>query len=94
VRRDRAIRKLLHAWKERDAVKNIMIVRWKHRRTSAVDEALHAALDELDIKRFSWSFKMKKVTNSSTAFNSRGLMGLFSRPPRSRRSCRFDHREP
>jgi hypothetical protein len=50
VRRDRAIRRLLRTWKEQNAVEDIMIVRWKHRRTSAVDEALHATIDELDIK--------------------------------------------
>jgi hypothetical protein len=37
-------------WKERQGITDITAVRWKHRRTSTVEEALHSAVDELDVK--------------------------------------------
>ncbi|HEV2806739.1 MAG TPA: hypothetical protein VGW57_17580 [Chthoniobacterales bacterium] len=50
VRRDQAIRRLILEWKERQGITDITAVRWKHRRTSTVEEALLGAVDELDVK--------------------------------------------
>jgi DNA-binding transcriptional ArsR family regulator len=50
VLRDKAIRRLVLEWKERHAITEITAVRWKHRRTSTVEEALVGAVDELDVK--------------------------------------------
>jgi hypothetical protein len=60
VRRERGIRDLMTEWKTRLGIDDVTLVRSNERGASPLDEALHAALDELSIRSSTATFRGKQ----------------------------------
>jgi hypothetical protein len=61
VSRDRAIRTLLTEWKQRHAIGEVTVVRWKGRRPTAVEAALDNALEDLAIEASTVLFENQRT---------------------------------
>jgi len=94
ISRDNAIRTLLTQWKQRHAIEEVTLVRWKEHRLTGLEEVLENALDELEIgsstiwfddqPSASFLHSLEKMNTPALVFSSASLISKFCfRAPRA-----------
>jgi uncharacterized protein YjiS (DUF1127 family) len=77
VSRGHATRTLLTEWKERHAIGEVTLVRWKEHRTSALQETLEHALDDLGIKAATALFKEQRSESFLRSLGKMKTQGII-----------------
>jgi hypothetical protein len=88
VRRDRAIVALLTEWKSQNGINYVAVAQWHEYRASALEDALHSALDEVGLKTSIASFRDQRCeTFLRSLYNAKTEAIIFSSAQLTSKLC-------